>query len=225
VRGRSSISQNAERVARLGRLYVAVVADVLDEIGVPNQVMKHAIRPMSTHDRLAGVAFPIQEGLNPDPTPKGSSKGRIAAVDALPPGAVAVVSAGGYCEAAVWGELLSTRALACGAVGIVTDGAIRDIALIKRLNFPTFAAAICARDAGGRLQVISYGEPLVCGGVSVSPGDLILGDPDGVVVVPARLADETLAIAEEKRRKEDLARGELRAGESASSVLQRHGVI
>ena len=110
----------------------------------------------------------------------------LAAVDATPAGAVVVLATGGCLDVAVWGELLTTRMLARGGVGVVTDGGIRDVAGIRRLGVPSFAAAITPRDSFGRALVTGCGEPVTCAGVAVAPGDLVRGDEDGVVVVPRR---------------------------------------
>lgn len=211
-------------MGRLGRLTVAVVADVLDRLGLRSQVLAHTVRPVVPPARLAGRAFPIRA------TPDGAVlenpyEREIAAVDTVPRGAVVVIATAGCCEAAVWGELLATRALARGAVGAVSDGAVRDLAGLRRLGLPTFAAGVCARDSWGRLLVTGFGEEVVCAGVTVGPGDLVLGDLDGVVVVPAAVASRVLTAAEEKLGKEGSALEELGAGVSVTDVYDRHGIL
>jgi len=209
---------------RLDRLTVALVADVLDRLGLRAQVLSHRIRPLAGVERLAGFAFPIaaegDETILDDPY-----EHELAAVDAVPPGGIVVLATGGYLDAAVWGELLTTRAVARGAAGAITDGAVRDLAALRVLGLPTYAAAVSANDSRGRIAVREWGGPVVCAGVAVSGGDLVLGDADGVVVVPRRIAEEMLAAAEEKRDKEELARGLLAEGVSAAEVWERHRVL
>jgi regulator of RNase E activity RraA len=211
-------------LARLDGLTVALVADVLDRLGLRTQVLSHRVRPVAGPERLAGRAFPIAAEADgtilDDPY-----EHELGAVDAVPPAGIVVLATGGYVKAAVWGELLATRALARGAAGAITDGAVRDLAALRGLGCPTFAAAVSANDSRGRLAVRAWGGPVVCAGVSVRAGDLVLGDADGVVVIPGDAAVEALAAAEEKRGKEELARGLLAEGVSAAEVWERHRVL
>jgi 4-hydroxy-4-methyl-2-oxoglutarate aldolase len=211
-------------VARLGRLTVAAVGDVLDRLGLRAQVLDHRIRPVLPCDPFAGRAFTIA-AVADDTILEHPYEHELAAVDAIPAGAVVLIATGGCCEAAVWGGLLTTRAVARGAVAAVSDGAVRDLAELRGIALPTFAAAISARDSCGRLLVTGFGEPVVCGGVHVASGDLVLGDEDGVVVVPADAADAVLAAAEEKLGLERHARASLEGGESASAMYERHGIL
>jgi len=211
-------------LARLDRLTVALAADVLDRLGLRAQVLSHGIRPLAGQERLAGFAFPIAAEAD-ETILDNPYEHELAAVDAVPPGGIVVLATGGYLDAAVWGELLTTRALARGASGAITDGAVRDLAALRELGLPTYAAAVSANDSRGRVAVRSWGGPVVCAGVSVAAGDLVLGDADGVVVIPQDTAEEMLAAAEEKRDKEELARGLLAQGVSAAEVWERHRVL
>jgi 4-hydroxy-4-methyl-2-oxoglutarate aldolase len=213
-----------DAVPRLSRLYVAVVADVLDRLGFRTQVMDHRLRPVTRRHAVAGRAYPIQ-AVPTFVIPDNPYEHEIAAVDAVPSGAVVVIATGGYYDAAIWGELLCTRAVAQGASGAVIDGAVRDLSGLNRLGLPTFASAVNANDSRGRLAVVSYGTPVACAGVDVSPGDLVLADLDGVVVVPAVAADDLLTEAEAKRSKEHVARDLLADGASVADVYARHQVL
>jgi 4-hydroxy-4-methyl-2-oxoglutarate aldolase len=102
---------------------------------------------------------------------------------------------------------------------------VRDVAALRGLGLPTFAGAVSANDSRGRIAVRQWGEPVSCAGVSVAVGDLVLADADGVVAIPGAIAEETVAAAEEKRDKEELARRLLAEGVSAAEVWQRHGVL
>lgn len=173
---------------------------------------------------MAGRAYPI-EAVPSSEVRENPYEAEIAAVDAVPAGSVVVATTGDSYDAALWGELLTTRTLARGAVGAVVDGAVRDLVALERLQFPTFAAAVSAKDSAGRLAVVGYGEPVACGGVTVNPGDLVLADCDGVVVIPATAAAEALARAEEKREREQAARGQLEAGASVAEVYERYRIL
>ena len=211
-------------LVRLDRLAVALVADVLDRLGLRSQVPAPGIRPVVPRARLLGRAFTVAARAD-DALRENPYEHELAAVDAIPPGGVVVLATGSVCDAAIWGELLTTRARARGGAGAVTDGAVRDLALLGELDFPVFAAAISANDSYGRVAVTGFGDAVLCGGVSVAPGDYVLGDLDGVVVVPAAGAAEVAAAAEEKRAKERLAREMLARGSAVADVWREHGVL
>jgi regulator of RNase E activity RraA len=173
---------------------------------------------------FAGPAFPIQ-GVPTREEPIDPYSAEIAAVDAVPAGAVLCFATGAVYDAAAWGELLATRAKAKGAVGAVIDGAARDIAALVKLGFLTFAAEINANDALGRLGVVSHGAPIVCGEVGIRSGDLVVGDPDGVIVVPKAVISEVLRSAQEKEVKEIAAMSDLLDGGTIEAVWARYGIL
>jgi regulator of RNase E activity RraA len=149
----------------------------------------------------------------------------IEAVDSILDGEVVVVSTQESKRNAPWGELLSTAAKARGARGAIIDGLVRDVKKIQRLGFPVFAAGIKPVDSKGRGIVTDYNVPVVCGGVTVYPGDLIFADYDGVVVIPQRVADEALRLAGERVALEDHTREELNNGAYLRDVYAKYGVL
>lgn len=206
-------------------LPVAALADVVDRLGHRSQVMNSTMRPVVYTQPIVGPAFTIQAVAHPALSERPYEK-ELAAVDAIPDGSVVVFSAGGMMETGIWGELLSTRALSRGAVGAVIDGGVRDILGMRQLAFPVFASAVHAADSYGRAEVVSFNEPILCGGVAVRPGDLVAADLDGVVVIPAEVADQCLSDAQSKLDKEDKARAMLRDdGASVQETYARHGVL
>jgi regulator of RNase E activity RraA len=221
------LSQTAPdtELSRLAALPVAVLADVLDRLGRRRRTMEHRIRPVDEAvAELAGRAFTVAANAS-DELSQNPYEHELAAVDATPPGAVLVLATGGLVDVAIWGELLTTRMLARGGGGAVTDGGTRDVAGIRRLRAPVFAASITPRDSFGRAVVTGFGDPVICGGAEVACGDLVRGDLDGIVVVPQELAAETLAAAEEKLGLEGLVRDALTRGETAAELYDRHGVL
>ena len=149
-------------------------------------------------------------------------RGELAAVDALEPGDVMVVST---CKGSYWGELLATASRYRGARGIVVDAYTRDTLALIEMRFPTFAAGIHCADSLGRIDVDAVGVTIECGGVAISAGDLVLGDHDGVVVVPAALGLEVITLAEEKVAGESLVREKLAEGMPVSEAFRTYGVI
>jgi regulator of RNase E activity RraA len=219
---------NAERdlalIERLDALYSAVVADVLDRLGVRSNVMAPRIRPLDRQTKVAGFAATVH-CVEVDATPAEREdwyKGELRAVDALKPGDVMVVST---CHGCYWGELLATASRYRGARGIVADAYTRDTLALIEMNFPTFVTGISPEDSLGRIDVDAVGVPIECGDVTVNPGDLLVGDHDGVVVIPSAVAREVVALAEEKVSGENLVRQKLEDGMPVSEAFRTYGVI
>jgi regulator of RNase E activity RraA len=209
-------------VQRLSSLYTPVVADVLDRLGYRNQCLRAEIRPLVAGITVAGVARTVQTVTASELAPAEPYKGEMAAVDALGPGDVMVVSS---CDWSFWGELLSTAARHRGCRGVIIDGFTRDTRAIKAMGFPVFCRGIHPADSLGRLDVTAHDVPITCGGVSVSPRDLVLADDDGVVVIPREAAEEAIAHAEHKVSGENLVRLKLAEGMSVTEAFRRYGVL
>jgi 4-hydroxy-4-methyl-2-oxoglutarate aldolase len=208
-------------------LYSAVLSDVLDDFGRRHQAMRPFIRPLDEELPLFGRArtgnymntYSVSEGDNPYDI-------EIALVDDLKPGAVAVFGCDGpTIRIAPWGELLSTAARCRGAVGCVTDGLVRDIRAIRKMNFAVFHGGIGPLDSKGRAKMMTRDVPVNCGGVLVNPGDLVFGDADGVVVIPFDIADEVVRAATAKIGGENRTRAELEQGTLLIEVYKKYGVL
>ena len=213
-----------EHLERLGRLYTAVVADSLDRLGARNQVMAPHIRPLYPTARVVGRAMTVQ-CVTVDTMPAQREdyyRGELQAVDALTPGDVMVVST---CQGSYWGELLATAARYRGATGIVLDAYGRDTLALIEMDFPTFWAGISCADSLGRIDVSAVNTDIQCGGVTVHAGDVLLGDHDGVVVIPTALVEETLRLAEEKVSGENMVREKLAGGMPVHEAFLTYGVI
>lgn len=185
-------------------LSTAIISDSLDRF----QVMDPAIRSLTSR-QLTGPAFPVL-------TMAGENSTLHRAITAAPPGSVLVVDAGGYVGRAVWGEVLTVAAEVAGIRGVVIDGAVRDVAQIQ--HWPVFARGACAagphKGWTGRV-----GQPIQCGGVPVSPGDLVVGDSDGVVVVPQARVDEIRRAARQRLEVEQRWIERIRSGETSVAIL------
>jgi 4-hydroxy-4-methyl-2-oxoglutarate aldolase len=188
------------------QLPATVVSDCLDRSGA----MDGRIRLLSG-ERLLGPAYTVR-------TVVGDSAATHRALRHAPAGHVLVLSAEGGLERAVWGGVLTEAALRCGLVGAVVDGVVRDLAQIRALGFPLFARGSSAAGPhkGGRG---SCGEVVQCGGVVVAPGDLVLGDMDGVVVIPAAKVDAVAKDALERLRVEEAWIERIRSGEKSADIL------
>jgi 4-hydroxy-4-methyl-2-oxoglutarate aldolase len=214
-----------ERLAgRLSRLHTALVSDALDALGHRSGVMDYRVRAVTAPERLVGRAFTLASAPIDEPERVPYEK-LIGAYPGIREGDVLVLATNGELRSAIWGELLSVAARARGATGAVTDGLTRDVEGISAMRFPVFARGVSPLDSAGRQAVTSHGKPVVCGGVEVRPGDLILGDAQGVVVIPDELAEDAVALAEGKRDGEDVVRDELEQGREIGEVFARHGIL
>ena len=211
-------------VDRLAGLCPAVVSDTLDRLGIRGKTMASRIRPLYAHARVAGFAATVHcvEVDAPPADREDWYKGELEAVDALEPGDVMVVST---CSGCYWGELLATASRFRGARGIVADAYTRDTLALIEMAFPTFVAGISPEDSLGRIDVDEIGIPIGCGGVTVHPGDLVLADHDGVVVVPPAVAEQVVTLAEEKVSGENHVREKLAEGMPVLEAFRTYGVI
>lgn len=205
-------------------LYTAVIADILDELGYREQVMKSDIRPVCADMRLVGRAFTVL-AADVYAEPEKPYKMELEAVDRLSADDIVTVTTNGSVSSGFWGELLTTVAVCKGATGAVIDGFTRDTTQIMKMGFPLFVRGMCALDSKGRTDVIAYQVPIVCGGVRIRPGDILFADFDGVVVIPQEVADETFEKAFNKVNGENIVREEILAGASATEVFERHHIL
>jgi regulator of RNase E activity RraA len=210
--------------AQAGALTVALVADVLDAIGSPAQVLDPAIRPVRDGLRLVGWARTVEVRAT-DVAPELPYAGEMAAIAALGPGDVPCYQVDGTVRAALFGELFSVAARSQGACGAVVDGPVRDVRQIRELGYPVFARGMSPYDTRGRAEVVAHDVPIVCGGVPIETGDLVVADDDGVVVVPAAHAAAVAAAAAAKGADEHGALADLLRGDGVHEVWDRWHVL
>ncbi|TCR62178.1 RraA family protein [Bosea sp. BK604] len=222
-----ALSEIFDLDALKSRLYSAVLSDVLDQLGYPNQAVKPFVRPLDDASILCGFArtglymkrYHFPEGHNPYAL-------EMDLIDSLKPGEVAVLACDGPTDRiAPWGELLTTASKVRGSAGCLTDGLVRDVRRIRELGFPVFHGGIGPLDTKGRAEMMASDEPVEVAGARVAPGDFVFGDVDGVVIVPQAIAVEAVKLALAKIEAEDTTREELLAGDSLRAVFERHGVL
>jgi len=206
------------------KLYSAVIADVLDDLGFRHQAMDHLLRPIGPALNFAGRAFTVL-ATDVYEVPKSPYEKELEAVDHLSDGDVLVATTNGSTSSGFWGELLTTVAMRRGARGAVIDGLTRDSADIVELGFPLFARGCCPLDSKGRTDVVAYGVPIECGGVPVTTSDIVFGDNDGVVVVPQEVAEEAIVKASDKVDTEDQMRRALQDGMGAVEAYNKFGTL
>jgi 4-hydroxy-4-methyl-2-oxoglutarate aldolase len=206
------------------KLTAAAVCDALDALGLRRQSPRVQLRPLTVPGVLVGRCRTTlwAEMAHPDPRPYELE---LRAVDAGRPDDVLVCAAGGSLRSGVWGELLTTAARNAGCVGVVVDGAVRDVARMRQMGFPVFARGTCAYDSKDRQRVIDLDVPVEIDGVRFDPGALVVADEDGVVVVPPAVEAEAVRRAWEKAHAEDEVRAAIRAGMKATEAFARYGVL
>ncbi len=208
------------------KLFTAVVGDILDQLGFLHQFLPRGIRPLRNDMVVAGRAMTVLEQDLPEGATEGKPFGlMMEALDDLKENEVYLAS-GGSPEYAMWGELMSVRARHLRAAGAVVNGCSRDTRGILELNFPTFSLGPYAQDQRPRGRVTDFRVDIQMGGVRVSPGDIVFGDIDGVLVIPAQVETEVLRRALEKAAKENLVRAAIeRDGLSTIEAFAKFGVM
>ena len=192
-------------VARASQLDTATLSDALDKLGINGQCYR--IKPRGTAFRMAGRAWTLLYG------PAGNPAGTVGDyIDDVPPGSVIVLDNGGRENATVWGDILTEIAHRRGIAGTVIDGICRDVALCLELGYPVFSRDHWMRTGKDRVQVEATGVPVNIGDVRVVPGDILRGDADGVVVIPAAFENQVLDAAEAVESAESRIREAVRGG-------------
>lgn len=206
------------------KLYVAVVSDILDAIGLHEQAMSAELRPIDPRMRVVGRAHTV---LTTDiyERPAEPYRLEIESVDALTPGDVMVACTNGSQRTCFWGELLSTAAMARGAIGCIIDGHTRDALRIIEMGFGVFCTGFRPVDSSSRSIVVDYRVPVLCGGVLVRPGDIVFADFDGIVSIPREHLDEVVERALAKVDGENQSRAMLLEGHKLRDVYDRFGVL
>lgn len=205
-----------------GALNTAVLGDILDEMGLRRQFLPPLIRPLRPDTVMAGIAMPV---LERDASDLEDPFGRMfEALDSLRPGEV-YLAAGGSMDYALWGEMMTTVALGKKAAGAVLHGFIRDTAKVGKLPLPVFSCGSYAQDQRGRGRVVDYRVPIEIGKVHVHPGDILVGDIDGVLCVPAAAAEECIRRAHRKLSTESAVLKDLAGGLGASAAFEKYGVM
>ena len=217
---RRPLTLSPDATAALRSVSTATLSVVLARHGISNPVIA-GLRPTRPGTRLLGSAYtlryvPLREDVRDgDLAPLNAQK---QAVESIGPDEVLVIDARQQDGAGTIGDILAARALARGATGIVTDGALRDVAAVSRLEIPTYYRAAHPAVLGRLHYPLETNVPIGCGGALVMPGDVIVGDDDGVLVVPAALAEQAAAEAVEQESREAWALERVTAGESVRGV-------
>lgn len=212
-------------------LFSAVIGDTMDKHGLTRQFLPPEVRPLHDEMVVIGRAMPVlaadyfserAHGQTPvGPKPFGLL---FEALDDLKPNEI-YLATGGSPNYALWGELLSTRAMQLGAAGAVLNGYARDTRGILRLGFPVFSLGRYAQDQGARGKIVDFRIPVEIGQVRIEPGDILFGDLDGVCVIPKAVEEAVFMGALEKVRGENQVRLALEDGMTAVAAFAKFGIM
>lgn len=208
---------------RYRQVYTGAVADVLDKRGLRQQIVAGTIQGLTLETRVAGPAYTCKGAPATELEPDDWDE-RKAFLDSIRSGTVVVVDTSGDTTAAHWGELMSTAARGRGATGVVIDGATRDVPQMLAMGFPAFCRYRSPASSILRWRISGYDHPVQIGGVLVRPGDFVLGDSDGVVIVPHEHALSVLEEVESLTTAETNMRQELLEGGTFSAVWDRYRI-
>ena len=173
---------------------------------------------------MLGYAFPVRlESV--DAFPEVPYIGLLKALDAVGKDQVYVVPTNRSGRAALWGELLSTACAFKGVAGALADGPTRDLSRTDAMGFKVFATGTLPVDINGRYEVVDHNVPCEIDGVAINPGDLIVGDSDGVTIIPVAAIDAVVAAVIEKNSGENLFRKAVKEGMSPSAAFAKYGVL
>lgn len=211
-------------------LFSAVVGDVMDQISLTHQFLSPRLQPLRDDMVVVGRVMPV---LVADYLPSEDGHNDIGkkpfglmleALDDLKKNEV-YFATGSSPRYALWGELMSTRAMKLGAAGAVLDGYSRDTPGILRLNFPTFSYGRYAQDQGVRGKVLDFRIAVEAGEVRIDPGDIIFGDLDGVVIIPQKAERDVIGRALDKVHKENQVRTAIEEGMPSAEAFRTYGVM
>lgn len=215
------MQNDADLFATLKRVTTDSIAGVLLKMGLRNQWVRGAMPLKLETPRTVGRAFtmrfiPVREDVQ-GAVPKKLPVNRDA-VEAMPPGCIAVADARGTMAAATFGDIVVARMAKRGVAGIVTDGAVRDRNGLMAIGLPIWTVGITAPPPATHLMLVEWQAPIGCGGVAVFPDDIIVADVDGVIVVPSALAAEIAAAGLEQERLDEWQMEQIKRGVSLSAL-------
>lgn len=206
-----------DTVARLTRHSTSTLSDALDRLGIAGQAL--GIAPLDRRFRMAGPAFTVRT----IPVLLGAAPGTVGDyIDEVPAGSVVVLDNGGRLDGTVWGDILTITAHRNRLAGTVIHGVCRDATGSLELGYPIFSRGVTMRTGRGRVQADAQQVSVSLGDVRVEPGDFVVGDGDGVVIVPAARAIEVAEVADGIADSEDRIRKEIEDGSRLDEARKRH---
>jgi regulator of RNase E activity RraA len=207
---------SAETRSALAAISTATLTTVLLKKGIRRSWMQGPKLAAGSQERIVGLAFtlrfvPAREDLA-TPESWASPRSTRGAIEDMPAGVIAVADAMGVTAAGIFGDILVARMKKRGVAGLITDGAVRDLAGVKAVGLPVWCAGAAAPASVAALTFVGWQEPIGCGGVAVFPNDVIVADGDGAVLIPQALVEEVARTAAEQERFENWAVAQVEKG-------------
>jgi regulator of RNase E activity RraA len=219
------VHSSDDRARRFSALYTGALTDVLDRHGYLQQTLPAELAPLRPGMRLAGPVYPVLGRPHPGHDYDRSIRRVLEMLGSVRPGSVVVYQTNDRVNAHL-GELSVTSLASRGCVGAVIDGGARDIDYMLQEEFPVFARHITPQDCIPRWELLAHGDvSIIIGAVQIAPGDWIVGDRDGLVVVPGERVAEVLAETEQKVATENEIRDAVRAGTLPLAAYERYGTF
>lgn len=205
------------------KLYTPVVGDILDTMGYYHQFLPQDVRGLTSDMKLAGKAMTVLmiDVFGDQKKPFGML---TEALDQLEENEI-YLATGGTKRCAYWGELLTATARTRGAVGAVVNGWHRDTPQVLEQNWPVFSCGCYAQDSSVRTQVVDFRCRIEIGEVTITDGDILFGDVDGVIVIPKDIAEEVVTLALEKASAEKVVRKAIEDGMTATDAFKKFGIL
>lgn len=213
-----------DMIARYEKIYTAVINDIFQARGLHHQWLGPDIKCLTkdlVREVVAGFAFTVQWIF--DPLPDEREKPAAKMVESYPDDSIIVVDTGADQVSGFWGELATTVCIRNGVRGAVINGGAKDTGFVKKMGFPIFCKFSSPVDGFYRSRLHAWQVPIWFNGIRINPGDMIVGDSDGVLVVPQEIAEDVLFEAEQTSDMETIARGLLKEGISAEVASERTG--
>lgn len=217
-------STTAELSERFSGIYTGAITDTMDEIGYYDQTLDPEISPLIRDMSLTGIAFPIEGRPNRSIDPEQNIRSILKMIGDAPENAVLMYNTNDNKSAHI-GELTTTALNTKGCRGAVVDGGARDTKFIIDQEFPVFRRYDTPSDCVYRWEIIDWGTPTVVGGVEITPGDIVVGDADGVVVVPEDIAAEVYEQASERVSSENKVRNTVKEGMTPLQAYDKYGAF
>ena len=211
-----------EMIERYERIYTGAIADILDEMGYRNCALPHSLKPLVPGQRITGTALPMYGRQSHVDDPDIVFEPLLEMLGSITPGQVIVSQANDHVGAHL-GELSAETAMYRGCRGAVIYGGIRDTDYMININFPAFSNYVTPIDVLGRWQLMEYNVTIKIENVTVNPGDFVVGDRDGVLIIPREISEEVLLKSEEVVNTENLVRKAILEGVHPLEAYRTYG--
>lgn len=212
-----------EFLNRYKKLYLPAIADVLDKMGYTNQWLGKSIKPIGPVLTFAGIAFTVKYAHSLFNSIEDSIKGDTNMLEKIKLNDVIVVDNGGNELTGLWGGLSALIAKKKGAQGLVIDGGVRDTSYIIKEGLPVYARFTSPLDAIGRFKIVGTNLPIYINNILINPGDVVVGDHDGVIIIPRKISEEVLLKTEKLVKNEIKIRNALKSGMSPIEAGEKYG--